>query len=201
MVIPQKREKTLNIQQTSSNINGILVVIFTLLHHYLECKPDLQGTVASSVYGIAASYDRLFQGSFMGPQIRDLMEDDKFKEVLERNELQAWNSLKSVCNNFLGNHRAKNYKELVNSRLSTYHSLGCRMTLKVHFLHSHLDFFPPNLGDISDEHGERFHQDIARIEKIYQGKVSPSMMGEYCWMLQRDVPSATYKKKAKKAHF
>jgi len=28
------------------------------------------------------------------------------------------------------------------------------MSLKIHFLHSHLDFFPSNLGDFSDEHGE-----------------------------------------------
>jgi hypothetical protein len=28
------------------------------------------------------------------------------------------------------------------------------MSLKVHFLDSHLDFFPENLGAVSDEHGE-----------------------------------------------
>ena len=33
------------------------------------------------------------------------------------------------------------------------------MYLKMHFVHSHLDFFPPNLGEVSDERGERFHQD------------------------------------------
>ena len=27
------------------------------------------------------------------------------------------------------------------------------MSLKMHFLHSHLDFFPPNLGAVSDEQG------------------------------------------------
>ncbi|KAF2350797.1 Reverse transcriptase domain [Trinorchestia longiramus] len=42
------------------------------------------------------------------------------------------------------------------------------MSLKVHFLHSHLDFFPENLGGVSDKHGERFHQEIAAIEKRYQ---------------------------------
>ena len=41
------------------------------------------------------------------------------------------------------------------------------MSLKIHFLHSHWDFFPPNLGAVSDEQGERFHQDIATIEKRY----------------------------------
>jgi len=29
------------------------------------------------------------------------------------------------------------------------------MSLKIHFLHSHLDFFPENLGAMSDKHGER----------------------------------------------
>ena len=34
------------------------------------------------------------------------------------------------------------------------------MSLKNHFLHFHLDFFPSSCGDVSDEHGVRFHQDI-----------------------------------------
>ena len=28
-----------------------------------------------------------------------------------------------------------------------------------------LDFFPENLGEVSDEHGERFHQDTVLMEK------------------------------------
>ena len=39
------------------------------------------------------------------------------------------------------------------------------MLLKIHLLDSHLDFFPDNLGAVSDEHGERFHQDISALEK------------------------------------
>ena len=38
------------------------------------------------------------------------------------------------------------------------------MSLEIHFLHSHLYFFPENLGDVSDEHGEKFHQGIAIME-------------------------------------
>jgi hypothetical protein len=37
-------------------------------------------------------------------------------------------------------------------------------------LESHLDFFPENLGEVSDKHSERFHQDIVAMEKWYQGK-------------------------------
>jgi hypothetical protein len=64
------------------------------------------------------------------------------------------------------------------------------MSLNIHFLHFHLDFFRDNLGAVSDEHGERFHQDIASMEKRYQVKWSPSMLADYCWTLKRDVPQA-----------
>jgi hypothetical protein len=33
------------------------------------------------------------------------------------------------------------------------------MSLKIHVLELHLDFFPENLSEVSDEHSERFHQD------------------------------------------
>ena len=61
------------------------------------------------------------------------------------------------------------------------------MSLKFHFLESHLDFFPENLGKVSDEHGERCHQDILAMEKGYQGKWTSSMLADYCWKLKRDV--------------
>jgi hypothetical protein len=72
-----------------------------------------------------------------------------------------------VPTNFLENIRAENYKELIEDMLTLYHKLGCNMSLKIHMLHSHLDFFPYNCGMVSDEHGERFHQGIATMEKIY----------------------------------
>jgi hypothetical protein len=49
----------------------------------------------------------------------------------------------------------------------------------VHFLDSHLDFFPVNVGAVSDEHGEWSHQDMSNMEKQYQGKWSPSMLADY----------------------
>jgi hypothetical protein len=38
------------------------------------------------------------------------------------------------------------------------------MSLEVPFLHSHLDLFPEIIGEVSDEQGERFHQDIKSKE-------------------------------------
>ena len=66
------------------------------------------------------------------------------------------------------------------------------MSLKIHFLHSHLEFFPENLGMVSDEQGERFHQDILLMERRYQGFWNESMMADYCWMLYRDNPDTVY---------
>jgi hypothetical protein len=41
------------------------------------------------------------------------------------------------------------------------------MYLEMHILDSHLDFFPQNLENVSDEHGEHFHQDISTMEYIW----------------------------------
>lgn len=44
------------------------------------------------------------------------------------------------------------------------------MSVKVHFMHSHLGRFPNNLGDLSKEQGERFHQNIKTMETRHQGR-------------------------------
>jgi len=36
--------------------------------------------------------------------------------------------------------------------LQSYQDMGCNMSLKILFLDSHLDFFPDNLGAVSEEH-------------------------------------------------
>jgi hypothetical protein len=54
------------------------------------------------------------------------------------------------------------------------------MSLKIHFLNWHLDFFPENLGTVSEEQGERFHQDIKEMERRYQGRWNVNMMGDCC---------------------
>jgi hypothetical protein len=70
------------------------------------------------------------------------------------------------------------------------------MSLKIHFLHSHLDFFSDNLGAVSDEHGERFHQDISALEKRYQGQRSVRMLSDCCWTMKKDVPDAKHRRKS-----
>ena len=71
--------------------------------------------------------------------------DGYFDKLLQGDEKAAWDSFKFVVKVFLGNRRAENYDELVNNRLQSYQKLGCIMSLKIHFLHSHWDFFPVEL--------------------------------------------------------
>ncbi len=74
-------------------------------------------------------------------------------------------SLKHVVRNFLGSNKSPNYVQLVDKMLQAFQLMKVNMSLKIHFLDSHLDFFPAKLGDVSDEQGERFHQDIATMVK------------------------------------
>ena len=75
------------------------------------------------------------------------------------------------------------------------------MSLQMHFSHSHLDFLPINLGAVSDEQGERFHQDIVAMETRYQGFGNESMMGDYRWMLYHENSDHVYNRKSYSKHF
>ena len=120
------------------------------------------------------------------------MEDEQLDEDLNETERNAW-SFKRICKDFLGNHKAVNHQDIVQDLLTLYKAMGGNMSLKIHILESHLGFFPENLGKVSDEHGERFHQDILATEKRYQGKWTSSMLAHYCWALKMDVPDGQYR--------
>ena len=90
---------------------------------------------------------------------------------------------------------------MVENMLACFEALGCRMSLKVLFLHANLDYFPQNLGDMSEEHGEHFHLDIKIFETRYQGRWDVSMMVDYCWCLKRNCESRKVARKAKRRKF
>jgi hypothetical protein len=43
---------------------------------------------------------------------------------------------------FLGNRKAENYRDVMADLVQSHKAMGCNMSLKAHFLDSHLDFFP-----------------------------------------------------------
>ena len=80
--------------------------------------------------------------------------------------------------NCLGNNKASNYEEVITNMLYALKSLECNMSVKMHYIFSHIDRFPENLGAMSDEQGERFHQDIKEMETRYKGRWDTAMMAD-----------------------
>ena len=118
-------------------------------------------------------------GIFAGPQIRRMLASEELEGQMSDLERNAWQAFGMIVEGFLGKHQRDDYAMLVSNLIKSYEKLGCRMSLKLHFLHSHLDFFRDSFGNISEEHGERFHQDIQVMEKRYQGRWDEAMIGDY----------------------
>ena len=57
---------------------------------------------------------------------------------------KVWISFAEVISKFLGNTKDFDYRyqNIVENMLACFEALGYHMSLKVHFLHVHLDYFP-----------------------------------------------------------
>jgi hypothetical protein len=88
-------------------------------------------------------------------------------------------------------------KDLVTS----YETLCCSMSLKTHFLHSHLDSFHVSCDATRDEHGVRSYQNVSSMENTYMGKRSAAILADYCWKLKMDALEIQYKRQTKRALF
>ena len=104
----------------------------------------------------------------------------------------------TIVKEFLGNTKAGNYKDFVETLLDSFHALGCNMSINVHFLKSHLNEFLANIGDVNYEHGERFHQDIKVMEERYQGRWNTYMMADCCWSIRRECVDLKHSRRSRK---
>lgn len=80
----------------------------------------------------------------------------QFDESMNEVEKKAWKIFKCIVADFLGT---------TADLLEGYRALDELMSIKLHFLHSHLDYFPGNCCQLSEEQEERFHLDIKVIEE------------------------------------
>ena len=79
--------------------------------------------------------------------------------------------------------------------LKGFYQLKAQVSVKLHFLWSHLGYFPKNCGDASEEQGECFHQDICIMEECYQGWWDVDFFADYYWHLKQnmvEVPEKTF---------
>lgn len=138
---------------------------------------------------------------FNGKQIDQLFKTDAFRNLLTVDERRAFDAIHRVMQNFLGNRRSEDYQRMVKFMIASFRLINVRMSLKIHFLGSHLDHFPKNCGDCSDEQGERFHQDIKEIEKDFKGKDICHMMATHCWKQCRSKNPSDHKRKITQPFF
>jgi hypothetical protein len=115
--------------------------------------------------------------------------DRNSDEFIEGSEKTEWETIRFDVDRFLAETKLS-IRQWMEEMLEAYRIIGINM---LHFLLFHLDFFPINLGDISDKCGERFHRDISTMEKRYQRKLNLILMGDYCCKLKREVPDVLYR--------
>ena len=123
------------------------------------------------------------------------MKDPMFEEALSKAELSAWQSLKSVVINFLGNHRSAEYENEIKELLNCFRQIKARMSVKLLFLRSHLDYFPKNREDLSEETGEPFYQSICIMEECDQGQWGVNFHADNYCCLKRDAVAAKHWRK------
>ena len=104
---------------------------------------------------------KIKEGNFVGPQIHHLLDNEDFQVTINELQIAVRHAFKDVCKGFLKKHQGGQRECIVENLIKCYQNLGCKMSLKAHFLHSHPSFFPQNAGNVSNQRGQRFHQDIA----------------------------------------
>ena len=83
-------------------------------------------------------------GIFVGPRIRKMLACEELEGQMSDLERNAWQAFRMIVEGFLGKHRRDDYAMLVSNLIKSYEKLGCRMSLKLHFLHSLMDVFRDN---------------------------------------------------------
>ena len=102
---------------------------------------------------------------------------------------------------FLGKHRRDDYAMLVSNLIKSYKKLCCRMSLKLKFLHFHLDFFRDNLGNVSKERGERFQPRYHSDGKTLSREEVQSHDGRLCMEFDAEKQHHIQAKKLFKCQF
>ncbi|KAJ8665412.1 hypothetical protein QAD02_007074 [Eretmocerus hayati] len=127
------------------------------------------------------------------------MLDQSFDDKLQGIERDTGKSVKDVITNSSGNRKSDDYKELYEILFNNFRKIKVNMSLRIHMLDCHLDFFPVNLGAVSDEHGEKFYQDIAVLESRYNCYRGINMLAGYCWSVKSESCDEHKRKSTRKS--
>ena len=135
-------------------------------------------------------------GIFDGPRIRLLINGENSIKHMTIVETADWTGFVGVVRGFSSGSKNENCKELVDNMLTSFHSLGARMSVKVHFLFSHSENFPETSVNVSEEQ-------ISSGYQGHEGTISRASGcaydADYCWILMRETREI-YERKPRKAY-
>ena len=99
--------------------------------------------------------------------------------------------LKKHAANFWGNKKSEIYIEVMEELRSTNRALGCNVSLKFHFLQSHLDFFSREIWDPC------LTSTAKRFIRIYPAwkKVRAANGTQICWLITAERLHGRYQQK------
>lgn len=121
---------------------------------------------------------KLKEGLFVGPSSQRKAMRCRLQEILDKLELPIQNTFNCVCENLLGNKKALDCKGGIKALWKCYSANGSHVSLRVHFLDSHQDFFADNHRVVFDERGKKIPQVINAMEKRYQGFWNQSLLAD-----------------------
>ncbi len=157
----------------------------------------------TQVFNLSAA--KLQVGAINGPDIRKLVDDPVFADLLKRfersHESEAWQTFVQVERRFFGkDDRPEEYQVLVEDMIACFQRMNCTMPLKLHLLADHLDLFPVHLGTWSDQHGERGHQETKEAARLYGDTTTTRVLTERMHQVQKPTARHRHSKYAR-SHF
>ena len=165
----------------------------------LDKASDFFSYIAKTFPGL--SMKKLKESIFHGSQIRKLMQDQTFTARMTVAERATWCSYVPVIREFLGNTKACKYRNFVDMTLQNFQILGARMSIKLNYLFSYLDYFPENLGNKKrGTKAEVPSRHLGDGRKI-QGRWDSHMMADYCCTSIRDCTEQIHSRKSYKQTF
>ena len=120
------------------------------------------------------SMDKIKAGLFDGPEIRKLVKYHDFHDTLNPLQLSIWLAITIIIEDDLSI-IAQGY---IDELMENFNKLGVRMSLKMHFLYAHLDYFKQKKED------DLWIEQIT--DKRYRGRWNVEFMADCCWSLLKD---------------
>ena len=96
---------------------------------------------------------------------------------------EAWKQFCLAVNNSLGKPA---YVSIIEYFIEGLQKPRCKDVTTNAFSLLAFGLFPPNMGEVSDEHGEQFYQKIKKMKKQCQVSITKNMMAVFCGFLQRE---------------